>query len=408
MTSTFRLGRVAGVEIGCHWSWLLVVALITWSLAEGVFPTTNPGLADATYVAMAAVAVPLFFGALLLHELGHAVTAQREGMEIDGITLWVFGGVARFKGRFPSAGAEFRIAVAGPLVTLVIGALCLGIAVLAPLPAAVDGTLHWLGYINLVLLVFNLMPAFPLDGGRVLRAALWQRSGDYGEATRSAAALGRGFGQMLIIGGLLLAITGAVIGGFWFVFIGWFVIAAAEAEAAEASARAALHGLRVADAMVAAPVTVDTAMPLDVFVDDVFLRHRYTAYPVLERDRPTGLVTFRDAGATARAAWPTETVGAHRHHLRDVLVLHPEQPLEDVWPELLQHPLRRALVTGDDGMLAGLLSSTDVMRILELGDRSPGSTLPPSPAPKTAPPSSPTGWASATRTPPGSSTAARS
>lgn len=393
MSSTFRLGRVAGVEIGCHWSWLLVVALITWSLAEGVFPTTNPGLSDATYLAMAAVAVPLFFGALLLHELGHAVTAQREGMEIDGITLWVFGGVARFKGRFPSAGAEFRIAIAGPLVTLVIGAACLAIAVLAPLPPAVDGTLHWLGYINLVLLVFNLMPAFPLDGGRVLRAALWQRSGDYGEATRSAAALGRGFGQMLIIGGLLLAITGAVIGGFWFVFIGWFVIAAAEAEAAEASARAALAGMRVADAMVAAPVVVDAAMPLDAFVDDVFLHHRHTAYPVLEHDRPTGLVTFRDAAATARAAWPTETVGAHRHHLRDVLVLHPGQPLEDVWPELLQHPLRRALVTDDDGALAGLLSSTDVMRILELGDRSPASTLPASPAPTTAPRSSPTGWA---------------
>lgn len=376
MTSTFRLGRVAGVEIGCHWSWLLVVALITWSLAEGVFPTTNPGLSDATYLAMAFVAVPLFFGALLLHELGHAVTAQREGMAIDGITLWVFGGVARFKGRFPSAGAEFRIAVAGPLVTLVIGTVCLAAAVLVPLPPAVDGTLHWLGYINLVLLVFNLMPAFPLDGGRVLRAALWQRSGDYGEATRSAAALGRGFGQMLIIGGLLLAITGAVIGGFWFVFIGWFVIAAAEAEAAEASARAALAGMRVADAMVAAPVVVDTAMPLDAFVDDVFLHHRHTAYPVLEGDRPTGLVTFRDAAATARAAWPTETVGAHRHHLRDVLVLQPGQPLEDVWPDLLQHPLRRALVTNDDGTLAGLLSSTDVMRILELGDRTPGGAKP--------------------------------
>lgn len=376
MTSTFRLGRVAGVEIGCHWSWLLVVALITWSLAEGVFPTTNPGLSDATYLAMAFVAVPLFFGALLLHELGHAVTAQREGMAIDGITLWVFGGVARFKGRFPSAGAEFRIAVAGPLVTLVIGTVCLAAAVLVPLPPAVDGTLHWLGYINLVLLVFNLMPAFPLDGGRVLRAALWQRSGDYGEATRSAAALGRGFGQMLIIGGLLLAITGAVIGGFWFVFIGWFVIAAAEAEAAEASARAALAGMRVADAMVAAPVVVDTAMPLDAFVDDVFLHHRHTAYPVLEGDRPTGLVTFRDAAATARAAWTTETVGAHRHHLRDVLVLQPGQPLEDVWPDLLQHPLRRALVTNDDGTLAGLLSSTDVMRILELGDRTPGGAKP--------------------------------
>lgn len=371
MSSTFRLGRIAGVEIGFHWSWLIVVALITWSLAVGVFPTTNPGLSDTTYLAMSAVAVPLFFATLLLHELGHAVTARREGMGIDGITLWVFGGVARFEGRFPSAGAEFRIAIAGPLVTLVIGTVLLGFAILVPLPAAVDGTLHWLGYINLVLLVFNLMPAFPLDGGRVLRAALWQRSGDYGEATRTAAGLGRGFGQMLVIGGLLLAISGAVIGGFWFVFIGWFVIAAAEAEKAEASARAALAGMRVTDAMVRSPVTVDTTLALDAFIDDVFLDHRYTAYPVLDRGRPAGLITFRDAAATDRAVWPTETVGAHRHHLRDVLVVHPGQPLDDVWPDLVTHPLRRALVIDDDGALAGLLSSTDVTRILELGDREP-------------------------------------
>lgn len=378
MTSTFRLGRVAGVEIGAHWSWLLVVALITWSLAEGVFPTTNPGLSDATYLVMALVAVPVFFGTLLLHELGHAVTAKREGMQIDGITLWVFGGVAKFRGHFPSAGAEFRIAVAGPAVTLVLGVLFLAASILAPLPAAVDGTLHWLGYINLVLLGFNLLPAFPLDGGRVLRAALWQRTGDERQATRRAAGFGRGFGQMLIIAGLLLAITGAVIGGLWFVFIGWFLVAAAEAEAAEVTARAAMAGLLVADAMVPEPVTVDARLTLRRFVDDVFLHHRHTAYPVLEDGRPVGLVTFRDAAAADRAAWDTATVGERRHRLRDVLVLDPGQALEAVWPDLLGHPLRRALVTDADGRLAGLLSSTDVMRILELGER-PGAPAPHAP-----------------------------
>jgi Zn-dependent protease/CBS domain-containing protein len=384
MSSTFRLGRVAGVEIGAHWSWLLVAALITWSLAEGVFPTTNPGLSDATYLVMALVAVPVFFAALLLHELGHAVTAKREGMEIDGITLWVFGGVAKFRGHFPSAGAEFRIAVAGPAVTLVLGVLFLTVSLLLPLPAAVDGTLHWLGYINLVLLAFNLLPAFPLDGGRVLRAALWQRTGDERQATRTAAGFGRGFGQMLIVGGLLLAITGAVISGLWFVFIGWFLVAAAEAEAAEVTARAALAGLRVADAMVPAPVTVDAGVTLQHFVDDVFLHHRHTAYPVVEDGRPVGLITFRDAAAADRAGWSTATVGERRHRLRDVLVLEPEQPLEAAWPDLLGDPLRRALVTGPDGRLAGLLSSTDVMRILELGER-PGTPSPHATGPAAGP-----------------------
>jgi Zn-dependent protease/CBS domain-containing protein len=381
MSSTFRLGRVAGVEIGAHWSWLLVAALITWSLAEGVFPTTNPGLSDATYVVMALVAVPVFFGTLLLHELGHAVTAKREGMEIDGITLWVFGGVAKFRGHFPSAGAEFRIAIAGPAVTLVLGALFLAVSLLVPLPSAVDGTLHWLGYINLVLLAFNLLPAFPLDGGRVLRAALWQRTGNERAATRTAAGFGRGFGQMLIIGGLLLAITGAVIGGMWFVFIGWFLVIAADAEAAEVTARAAMTGLRVADAMVPEPVTVDGRLTLREFVDDVFLHHRYTAYPVIDHGRPVGLITFRDAAAADRTTWDTATVDACRHRLRDVLVLDPADALEDAWPDLIGHPLRRALVTDGDGRLAGLLSSTDVMRILELGER-PGA---PAPVPQAGP-----------------------
>ncbi|MCW3048594.1 MAG: peptidase [Solirubrobacterales bacterium] len=139
MTPTFRLGRVAGIEVGANWSWLLVVALIVWSLAAGVFPDSNPGLSDGTYLAMAVVSALLFFLSLFLHELGHALQAQREGVAIDGITLWVFGGVARFRGEIPSARAELRIAAAGPAVSLVIGAVCLGLAILVPLPSAVDG-----------------------------------------------------------------------------------------------------------------------------------------------------------------------------------------------------------------------------------------------------------------------------
>ena len=203
MTSTFRLGRLAGVEIGVHWSWALIFALLVWSLADAAFPEMNPGLGDDTYLAMAIVAVLLFFTSLLLHELGHATRATKEGMEIEGITLWIFGGIARFRGMFPSAGAEFRIAIAGPIVTVVIGSVSLAAALLIPLPGAIDGVVFWLGYVNLVLLVFNLIPALPLDGGRVLRSVLWARKGDFLAATRTAAAAGRGFGQGLIALGVL-------------------------------------------------------------------------------------------------------------------------------------------------------------------------------------------------------------
>jgi Zn-dependent protease len=156
--TSFRLGRVAGVEIGANWSWLFVVALIIWVLAAGVFPESNPGLSDGAYLAMAATAAVFFFASLLLHELGHAVQARREGMELDGITLWIFGGVAKFKGKFPSAGAELRIAVAGPLVSLVLGIAFLTFAALVPLPSGVDGVVFWLGSINLILLAFRRPP----------------------------------------------------------------------------------------------------------------------------------------------------------------------------------------------------------------------------------------------------------
>lgn len=170
MHTGLRLGRVAGVDIGINWSWLIVVALITWSLASAVFPTTNEGLGTGTYVAMALAATILYFASLLLHELAHAVQARREGMQVSGITLWVFGGVARFSGRFPSAGAEFRVAFAGPLVTLLLGIAFVGGATLLRLPAEVDAVLSWLGLMNLFLFAFKMLPAVPLDGGRVLHS----------------------------------------------------------------------------------------------------------------------------------------------------------------------------------------------------------------------------------------------
>src|SRR5262245_415477 len=179
MWSSVRLGRIAGIEFGVNWSWFVVFALIVWTLASGVFPSTNPGLSKWTHVAMAIVAAFLFFVSILLHEFGHALQARREGIEIDGITLWLFGGVARFKGSFRTAGAEFRVAIAGPLVSLALGVLFVLLALISGLPSAVDGVASWLGYINLTLLVFNLIPAQPLDGGRVLHAAIWRARGDF-------------------------------------------------------------------------------------------------------------------------------------------------------------------------------------------------------------------------------------
>ncbi|MEX2464431.1 MAG: site-2 protease family protein, partial [Gaiellaceae bacterium] len=222
MRDSFTLGRIAGISFGLNWSWLVVFALIVWTLATGIFPQTNPGFSDGAYVAMALVAALLFFTSLLLHEFGHALQAKREGMEIEGITLWLFGGVAKFKGMFPSAGAEFRIAIAGPLVSLALGVLFVLVAWLMGTPEAIDAVAAWLGYINLSLLVFNLLPALPLDGGRVLRSLLWRARGDFGWATRVAATVGRGFGYLMIGGGVFLLIFEGAFSGAWLAFLGWF------------------------------------------------------------------------------------------------------------------------------------------------------------------------------------------
>ena len=365
MQDSFTIGRVSGISIGVNWSWLVVFALIVWTLATGIFPSTNPGLDDGTYVGMALVAALLFFTSLLLHELGHAFEARREGMEIEGITLWLFGGVAKFKGMFPSAGAEFRIAVAGPLVSLLLGLLFLAVAFAVGRPREVDGVAAWLGYINLTLLVFNLLPALPLDGGRVLRSALWQARGDFGWATRIAAAVGRAMGYLFIAGGIVLLIFLNAFSGVWLAFMGWFLLQAAGAEDRYMLTRNALGGLRVRDLMVRDPVTTHPELTLAEFMDDVVWTRRFTTYPVTEDGRAVGLLPFRCVAEVPRAEWDRRRVRDCMLPLEQVPVVGEDDDLMDAAAELSEHHVRRALVLAGD-RLVGLLSVTDVARALEM------------------------------------------
>jgi Zn-dependent protease/predicted transcriptional regulator len=365
---SISLGRIAGIRIGINWSWLVVFALIVWTLATGIFPSQNPGLSDGTYVGMAIVAAALFFASLLLHELGHAFQARRDGMEIEGITLWLFGGVAKFKGSFPSAGAEFRIAIAGPLVSLALGGLFVLIAGLAGLPIEVDGVAAWLGYINLTLLVFNLLPALPLDGGRVLRSALWHFRGDFASATRIAATIGRGFGYVFIAAGIFLFIFEGAFSGAWLAFMGWFLLQAAGAEDRYLIARRALGGLRVRDLMVRDPVTARPDETIGEFIDETVSSRRYTTYPVTENGRVLGLLPFRCVAEVPRREWDSRTVRDCMLPLDEVPVVAEGDELIDAAAELGEKAVNRALVL-DGERLVGLLSGTDVARALELRAR---------------------------------------
>ena len=363
MNSSVTLGRILGIEIGVHWSWLAVFALIVWSLATTVFPDQNPGLSDSAYLSMAVVASILFFTSLLLHELGHAIEARREGMTIEGITLWLFGGVAKFSGMFPSAGAEFRIAIAGPLVSLLLGAGFVGVAVVLSGAEQVDGVAAWLGYINLALLVFNLLPALPLDGGRILRSALWALRNDFAFATRVASSIGRGFGFLFIAGGLALFFWASATSGLWLALLGWFLLGAAAGEARAGVVQEALAGFRVRDVMVRQPTTVAPDQTIGDLLDGVVWTHRYTTYPVVENGLAVGLLPFRSVAAIPRREWDERSVRDSMLPLSDVPVLSADEPLDQALTKLGED-VGRGLVV-EDGRLVGLLSISDVARHIQ-------------------------------------------
>jgi Zn-dependent protease len=365
VNSSLTLGRIAGIRIGIHWSWLLVFGLMVWSLSETVFPQQDPGLSEADYRLMAVAATILLFASLLLHELGHAIQARREGMEIDGITLWLFGGVASFRGNFPGPGAEFRIAAAGPLVTLVVGAAFTALAVSADLPETVDGVSFWLGYINLSLLLFNLLPALPLDGGRILRAGLWRVRGDFLWSTRIAAEIGRATGLLVVAAGFVLFLLGGTFGGAWLAFLGWFVLTAAGNEGRQAQARTAISGLSVRDVMVADPVAAardETLADFDASLGD---SHRFTAYPVVHENRVVGLLPMAAVDETPRADWSQIRVGDRMLSLETAPKLAPEDDLYTALSRMAEAGVNRGLVLDGD-RLAGYLAVADVARRLEL------------------------------------------
>ena len=360
--ATFSFGRIAGVQVGANWSWIIIVWLVVWSLAVEVFPDAAPGLSDGAYLVMAGVATLAFFGSLLLHEVGHAVVARREGMEIEGITLWLFGGVARFKGMFPSAGAELRIALAGPAVSLGLGLGFLAAGAL-PLPDSVESVVTWLGRINLILLAFNMIPALPLDGGRVLRALLWRSTGDFTRSTLTAGSVGVALGRVMVGAGVLLVLLAGSAGGLWLALIGLFVSGAARAETLMATTRSALAGIHVSDAMVREPELLRAGLTIADFVRGPFSQSRHASYPVRSGDGRVGLLFFRDVERVPSDQWERATIGSVTAWEGEALA--PDDDLGDALVRLSRLPTGRALVL-EQGALAGLLSMTDVSRLIEL------------------------------------------
>ncbi len=367
MNESVHLGTVRGIRVGMHWSLLVIGWLLVASLAGYEVPHAAPGHTTTAYWLAALVAAVVFYASLVAHELAHALVARRRGIEVDGIVLWLLGGVSKLRGEADRARDEERIAIVGPATSVVLALVFFGLSRLfgavhsASLPAAVFG---WLGWLNGLLALFNLVPAFPLDGGRVLRAVVWRFTGDKRRSTKIAATTGSAFGY----GFIALGVAGFVFGGgsfdgLWLAVIGWFLVSASRAEA-NASARAGeLRGLVVRDVMTPAPLTVPTWVTLDVLMREGVYRRRLSSFPVVDADDAfAGLITVSIIRTVPSERWPVTTTAAVARPAAATLTCAPHDELVGVARHLFASPDRRAVVLDGDRRVVGILSPSDLQR----------------------------------------------
>ena len=359
-----RIGRVAGAPVILTPSVGVILALLAWSLAASQLPAAVPGRSDLTYAIVGIVTSAVFLGTLLAHEASHALVARRHGIAVRSITLWLFGGVARLDAAAAGASTELRVAVAGPLASI---GLAFGAGAAAVALDALDASdlvvaaLWWLAVVNGLLAGFNLLPAFPLDGGRVYRALRWRRSGDELDATRRAVALGRTISLVLMAVGAAEFLLGGLLSGLWLVLIGWFVRAAGDGEAAAVEARAALGERTVAKVMTADPTCVDGSSTVADLLEHWVLGTRHTAFPVRGATGGiTGLVTLDQVRAVPNGMRDEVTVDRIAVPLADVLLAVPGDLAADIATELPAAPGRRALVFDGD-RLVGIVTGRDLL-----------------------------------------------
>ncbi len=360
-----KLLRIAGIQISIDFSWFIIFFLLLWSLSAGYFPRAFPRESATVYWAAGFAATILFFASVLIHELSHSLVAIRHGLSIPSITLFIFGGVSQLSEEAKDPGSELKIAIAGPMSSIVLAGVFYALQALAsgssyPIIGAVMG---YLAVINGALAVFNLIPGFPLDGGRVLRAIYWKKKGSLPKATRLASDIGKIVAVILIIFGGLQVLGGALISGLWFVFIGIFLRSVAQSGYQEVVLKRLLNSALVRDIMVRDVVKVSPQMGLDKLARDYFLHYGYKGFPVFDDETPVGLVSLADIRGIPEAMLPVRTVGEVMKPLNEEIIVAPDTPLSDALARMRQDG--RLLVMAQ-GHFLGLITKTGLMRFLEI------------------------------------------
>jgi Zn-dependent protease len=385
MGGGFRIGRIFGINIRIDWSWLLILALVTWNLSA-VFGQTHGDWGAVLSWGIAFVAALLFFASVLAHELAHSLVARARGMPVRSITLFLFGGVSNIEREPPSAGGEFLMAIVGPLTSVVIGVVltvAAGAAV-GPLgnlgnPSQALGQLSpvttlilWLGSVNILVGLFNMIPAFPLDGGRVLRSFFWAASDDLRKATRWAVWIGQGIAWLLILVGISMVFGVQVpilgsgpISGLWLAFIGWFLNSSASQSYRQVVIQDVLEGIEVSRMMRRNPPTVTADLSVSGLVHDYVMQSDDHAFPVVEGDRLQGLVCLHDVRKVSRDAWETTRVGEIMTPADQLVTVTPEEGATEALHKLQRQDVRQLPVV-QNGTLAGLLRRQDVIKYLRL------------------------------------------
>jgi Zn-dependent protease/predicted transcriptional regulator len=364
------LFSVLGIRIVADYSWFLIVALIAVTLTIGWFPSALPGRSTVQYVFLALITSFFFFASVLLHELSHSVVATLSGIPVKRITLFLFGGVAEISREPSDPRTELRVALAGPVASAILAAVFWAVVrLMGPHPArpGLQTALVYLALANTVLLVFNLIPGLPLDGGRVLRAVLWRATRNLRRATQVASLAGKALAALLIVAGLVLTLSGGerILPGLWAIFIALFLRQAADTSYRQLVMREALAGVRIATIMTRDVVTAPPGISLAELIDTYLLRHHFTCYPVIEDGRPIGIITIKAVKHVPRGMWGTTSVAQAMIPLKEETSLSPDDDIPTAIQKMAATGLGRLPVI-DEGRLVGIVSRRDIMNYLEI------------------------------------------